>query len=185
MDAVTLCRPIDRRFNEYAHDLECTPFTEIEVCEVLQLPYSDVDWAQRNGHLNKTVCLEFRYGIAVNFSSFYDIVEFAFLSRMGLLPFAKNAKISELIAEVLDAYALIIDNLTSFDNTDFSDRDLNDRLLGIVESYTEVLPKTWLYHGDKFSPQLFVTLVMLIWTDCFVRATDTLDIPKAFLPSIP
>lgn len=156
------------RFTQFIPNIEQVPFSDIEACNILNIPNTSLYRAAKIGLIQKSVEIQYRFDITLKFLSLFDIYEYALRSNLFFLNYGSNSDVNELVYGLVDELAFIIDNCNSGNappQMKWIKRNLEDLCRDDSEKWTEY----WLYDGDTFSEKKCSAIALQTWCEVFEK----------------
>lgn len=157
-------------FKHYTSDLHKIPFSDEEGQKILGISKHQYDRAIQTGVIKKSLSIPYRFDLSIKFSNFYDLVEYSFLSSMQLLPFQQQEAVMEVLSDVLDQFAITIDEQISYGLEEIEIKGLVKIIEELASYHAPILSQYWLYEGEKFCSHRFSSLCVEIWCMVFEKS---------------
>ncbi|WP_456388221.1 hypothetical protein [Profundibacter sp.] len=163
------------RFTQFIPNIENVPFSDVEACNILNINEAVITRASKQGLIQKTVEIHYRFDISFKFLNLFDIFEYALRSNLSFLNYGTHPEVSELIYGLVDEMAFIIDNCLYSNLPPTMNRIKNDLEL-LCRDDAEKWNEYWLCDGDPFSAKKCAAITIQTWCNVFEK-TMTLVSP--------
>lgn len=163
-------------FAQFFSNIEKTPFSDNEVCRILDMSNTRFDSATELGLIQRSVRIHYRFDLSFSFMNIFDIFEYALRRDFFFLNFGCQPEVSELIFSIVDEFSSIIDNCidtTSCRKIGCFKKDIINSCMDNSTKWNEY----WLYDGEPFSARKCSTVALRTWDEVFERTISLITPP--------
>jgi len=172
--------PSTNRFTRFFPNIETVPFTDEEACSILSITKGCFCRATKQGLVQKSVAIHYRFDVSFSFLNLFDIYEYALRSNFFFLNYGTNPEASELVYGLIDELAFNIDNCLS-SNSPLQVARLQKDLEIFCEDNHKKWKEYWILGGNPFSAAECSAIALKSWCDLFDKTMGLINPPAEYL----